>query len=102
MRAGSFKGPGLAWEDQPEDVLCTNKDDTYGKFAHYLLHDYKVGTGPNQGEPLRLDPAVNYLCTIINCAKTKFLATGSEATRLFFTCLDNKRRAPPRLNGSGM
>jgi len=86
MRAGSFKGPGLAWEDQPEDVLCTNKDDTYGKFAHYLLHDYKVRTGPNQGEPLRLDPAVNYLCTIINCAKIKFLATGSEAARLFFTC----------------
>ena len=39
---------------------------------------------------MRVDPAVNYLCTTINCAKTKFLATGSEATRLFFTCLDNK------------
>ena len=35
--SGILQGP---WKDQPGDVLCANKDDTYGKIAHYLLHDY--------------------------------------------------------------
>ena len=78
------------WDELPEDVLCTNERDVYGKFAHYLLHVYLIEIGDSKGQHLRVDPATNYFSTSINLAYTKFHANGSAKTKLFFTCLNIK------------
>ena len=78
------------WDELEEAVLCTNDNDIYGKFAHFLLNVYIIEAGEFKGQHLRVDNVTNYLSTSINLAKAKFLAKGSDATKLFFTCLNCK------------
>jgi hypothetical protein len=80
----------LPWDELTEDLLCTNEKDVYGKFAHYLINVYIIDSGEYKGQPLRVDPATNYLSTALNLAKAKFLSSGTSATKLFFTCLNPK------------
>jgi hypothetical protein len=78
------------WSELPEEVLCTNEKDIYGKFAHFLLHVYVIEGGDNKGQHLRVDSATNYFTTAINLAYAKFHASGSAKSKLFFTCLNIK------------
>jgi hypothetical protein len=93
----------LPWNQLSEEVLCTNDKKIYGMFAHYLLHEYAFETGSGgdkQEKHLRVDPATNYLSTIINLAKIRFIPP-SAASSLFFTCLNPKAGTQPStwLNG---
>jgi len=40
------------WDELPEEILCTNEDDIYGKFAHSLLHVYLIEVGESNGQYL--------------------------------------------------
>jgi hypothetical protein len=54
-----------------------------------LAKDYLIDTGTHKGKHLSTDTALNYLSSAMNQASSRFKATTvSDATRLFFTCLD--------------
>lgn len=74
------------WEELPESILCDK--DIYGRLATFLTKVYKTETGKNKGEPLGLDSALGYLGSLLNQAKVKFKAVGSDKSKLFLTCMD--------------
>ncbi len=74
----------------PENVLCSH--EFYGYFATFLVRVYKQESGENKGEFLSIRTVFNYLGSALNQAKDIFGATGSDASKLFFTCLDPKAR----------
>ena len=74
------------WQALKEETLCSQ--EFYGEFAQYLLHEYKIEGGQYDGSFLSCATVTNYLSTSINMASDQFKATGSDQTKLFFTCLD--------------
>ncbi len=82
------------WDELPEEILCTNENDIYGLFAHFLLNVYLIEVGESKGQFLKVDPVTNYFSTSINLAFVKFHAKGSDKTKLFFTCLNFKAGTP--------
>jgi len=49
---------------------------------------YKSEVGKNKGKPLGVDSALGYLGCLLNQAKVKYKATGSDKSKLFLTCLE--------------
>jgi hypothetical protein len=74
------------WAATQEWKLCERP--VYERYSHFLLFTYKIETGENVGAPLSCDSVVNYTSALLNLAKDKFKAIGSNATRTFFNCLD--------------
>ena len=72
----------------PEDVVCDQ--EIYSLFATYLLDLYKIEGGPSSGNGLMHDSALNYLHILINKGASRFKVTGTDASKLFYTCLDPK------------
>mmetsp|Transcript_37311 Transcript_37311/g.91841 ORF Transcript_37311/g.91841 Transcript_37311/m.91841 type:complete len:136 (+) Transcript_37311:201-608(+) len=72
----------------PEAVVCGQ--EIYSLFAGYLLNHYKIGGGASSGNALSHDSAVNYLHILLNKGASKFKVTGTDTSKLFFTCLDPK------------
>jgi hypothetical protein len=77
------------WDSLPEDVLCAKQ--FYERLAYFLLHEYKIpGGAKNAGLPLDGDTPMTYLNVAVNQAANKFRAAGTDATKGFFNCLDQK------------
>lgn len=77
------------WDSLPEDVLCAKQ--FYERLAYFLLHEYKIpGGSKNAGLPLDGDTPMTYLNVAVNQAANKFRAAGTDATKGFFNCLDQK------------
>jgi len=74
------------FDDLPESVVCDQ--DIYGRLATYLTKVYKSEVGKNKGKPLGVDSALGYLGCLLNQAKVKYKATGSDKSKLFLTCLE--------------
>ena len=70
----------------PASIVCAQQ--VYARLANFLLHHYVIETGENKGHPLACSNVVNTVSGLINIAADKFRATGSDAIKLFFTCLD--------------
>eukprot|EP00873_Tetraselmis_striata_P040941 jgi/Tetstr1/461205/TSEL_006342.t1 len=71
----------------PEQLACST--DLYEQFSHFLVHVYKIEQrGPNCGQPLMFSSVLDYLGILVNMAADTYLATGTNDTKLFFTCLD--------------
>ena len=80
---------GIKWEDLSEEFLTDL--ELYKKFAHYLTDTYIIEKGPKRGKRLMLDPARQYVSTMINAAIDRFKATSDRLeTRIFSSCLDAK------------
>lgn len=76
-----------AWADLPESVVCSMP--MYDHFATFLCKEYKIPAGsPNAGDFLSCGVVLNYLAILLNHASAKYKATGSDASKLFLTCLD--------------
>jgi len=76
------------WDELPEQVLCSNDNDIYGKFAFFLLNDYTFSKS-GISKFLEVDNVINYLRTLINLAKRKFSSPSAESV-LFLTCVNAK------------
>jgi len=71
----------------PEQLACSTA--LYEQFSHFLVHVYKIEQrGPNCGQPLMFSSVLDYLGILVNMAADTYLATGTNDTKLFFTCLD--------------
>jgi hypothetical protein len=76
--------PG-AWRELDETTLCDK--DVYAGLAQFLVHEYKIAEGDrNAGQRLGCDGVLGIIGALISKAAAKFKATGTDATKLFFTC----------------
>ena len=68
----------------PEEDKCSQP--MYGRFANWLLHTYRIPNGAkNAGQHLGVDTVLKNLAIIINLAADEYKATGTDASKLFFT-----------------
>lgn len=75
------------WELLQESQACS--PELYAGFAYFVVNEYIIPPGQrNAGSFLSCNVAINYLCMLLNMACSKFKSTGSDSTKLFFTCLD--------------
>jgi len=84
---------GRTWDSLDESILCSH--GVYESFAYFLTVTYIIEPGArNAGKHLAVETVLNTLGLVLNLARAKFAATGSDATKLFFTCLDSQSRTP--------
>ena len=85
---GEFITARLKWLTLDAQTEADAMNPTmYEDFATYLCRDYKSPSGPNCGNFLAPTSAASALRVIISLASDKFKASGSVATKLFFTCV---------------
>ena len=77
----------MRFEEMPQSILSNT--EVYALFASYLTREYKQEGGRNSGDFLAYDSVLGYFGSIMNQAKDKFKATGTDKARLFFTCVDS-------------
>ena len=76
----------LAWDAMSEAQICNPK--LYEDFVRYIKDEYVIEGGRNNGEKLSVHSVMNYLGCLIQVAANRFKATGSDSSKLFFTCQD--------------
>ncbi|XRB19838.1 hypothetical protein RI054_22g96850 [Pseudoscourfieldia marina] len=70
------------WSDCTEEELTSKA--RYARFADFLVDGYRS----KENEQLSINPAANYLTTLINLAKARVATSERKETRMFFTCLE--------------
>ena len=83
VRFGNIK----SWSLQTAQTCC--RQALWDDFAKFLLHEYKIEKGQrNEGRHLGVGTLLDYFGALLNQAKARFLATGDDSVKIFFTCLD--------------
>ncbi len=74
------------FKDLPENIACCQ--ETFSQFLHYLIHVYEKKGKAGENKPLKVDVALQYLRNLLHQASVIWKSTGTDRTKLFFTCLD--------------
>jgi hypothetical protein len=80
------------FEQLPEASL--RDEHLYAQFALFSTEEYKIEGGTHHGNFLSCDTVLNYFSSLINQAASLCKATGDDATKLFFSCLEAKASTP--------
>jgi len=79
------------FSDLSESKVCAK--EFWERFAYFLMHDYKAKGNRNNDKQIQFSSAELTLRKLMHIAKEKFYDTGTLATKLFFTCLDQNSQA---------
>jgi hypothetical protein len=76
-----------SFDKLPEEIVC--RPVVYGQVFHYMLNVYHA-KNKKDDDYLEVSTVVQYMSGLLNHAADRFKATGSDASKLFFTCLEPK------------
>ena len=74
------------FDNIPEETLCSKTFFT--DFAEYLVNEYVSTTGKKKGNPLMIDPIINYHGIALNMAADLYMTTGTYNTKVFLRCME--------------
>ena len=69
-----------------EAVVCAK--ELYENWVGWLMRDWVIEEGTHKGESLALGTVLDYMSALMGCAVRRLKATGTDASKLFLTCVD--------------